>query len=174
MPFPIGRGPLACVARDQIRDQIADQRGLRRPAPSQTERRIEIRGTYCNGSGHMGRGCRVENPAVPPGPPAMSMIASGPSLARIAPSVMVAEGAAGRDGLAPSSPCLLPKAPLSPLIEADLTGHCVNLRGRSPSLLTMGAHLRLGEGLPVGAVIAGEIDARESFVLCRCRTPSLG
>ena len=25
-PFPIGRGPLACVARDQIRDQITDQR----------------------------------------------------------------------------------------------------------------------------------------------------
>ena len=59
-PFPIGRGPLACVARDQIRDQIADQRRLSRPTPSQAERRIEIRGTYCNGSGHLGRGRRVE------------------------------------------------------------------------------------------------------------------
>ena len=59
-PFPTGRGPLACVARDQIRDQIADQRRLSRPTPSQAERRIEIRGTCCNGSGHLGRGRRVE------------------------------------------------------------------------------------------------------------------
>ena len=48
------------MARDQVRDQIADRRRLSRPAPSQAERRIEIRGTYCNGSGHLGRGRRVE------------------------------------------------------------------------------------------------------------------
>jgi hypothetical protein len=48
-PFPIGRGPLACVARDQIRDQIAGQRRLIRPTLSQAEHQIEIRGTYCNG-----------------------------------------------------------------------------------------------------------------------------
>ncbi len=48
-PFPIGRGPLAYVARDQIRDQIAGQRRLIRPTLSQAERRIEIRGTYCDG-----------------------------------------------------------------------------------------------------------------------------
>ena len=66
-PFPIGKGPLACVARDQIRDQIADQRRLSRPTPSQAERRIEIRGTYCIGSEHLGRGRRVETPAVAPG-----------------------------------------------------------------------------------------------------------
>jgi len=48
-PFPIGRGPLSCVARDQIRDQIAGQRRLIRPTPSQAERRIEIRGTHCSG-----------------------------------------------------------------------------------------------------------------------------
>jgi hypothetical protein len=48
------------VARDQIRDQIADQQRLSRPVPCQTERRIEIHGTYCNGSGHLGRGRRVE------------------------------------------------------------------------------------------------------------------
>src|SRR5450759_2095699 len=59
-PFPIGRGPLACVARDQIRDQITGQRRLSRPAPSQAERCLEIRGTYCNGSEHLGRGRRVE------------------------------------------------------------------------------------------------------------------
>src|SRR5674476_1623581 len=59
-PFPCGGGPLSCVARDQIRDQIADQRRLSRPTPSQAERRSEIRGTYCNGSGHLGRGRRVE------------------------------------------------------------------------------------------------------------------
>src|SRR5665811_204459 len=62
-PFPSGEGLLPCVARDQIRDQIADQRRLSRPTPSQAKPRIEIRGTYCNGSGHLGRGRRVENPA---------------------------------------------------------------------------------------------------------------
>jgi hypothetical protein len=49
-----------CVARDQIRDQTCDQRRLSRPAAPQAERRIEICGTYCNGSGHLGRGRRVE------------------------------------------------------------------------------------------------------------------
>jgi len=48
------------VARDPIRDQIADQRRLSCPTPSQAERGIEIRGTYCNGSGHLGRGRWVE------------------------------------------------------------------------------------------------------------------
>src|SRR5450759_4455277 len=59
-PFPIWRGPLAYVARDQIRDQITDQLRLRRPAPSPAERRVEIRGTRCDGSGHLRRGRRVE------------------------------------------------------------------------------------------------------------------
>jgi hypothetical protein len=58
-PFPIGRGPLACVARDQIRDQIADQRRLSRPTPSPAERRFEICATCCDGSGHLRRGRRV-------------------------------------------------------------------------------------------------------------------
>ena len=59
-PLPMGEGLLTCVPRDQIRDQIADQRRPSRPTPSQAERRIEIRGTYCNGSGHLGHGRRVE------------------------------------------------------------------------------------------------------------------
>ena len=67
-PFPIGRGPLVCVARDQIRDQIADQRRLSCPTPSQAKRRIEIRGTYCNGSGHLRRGRRVETQRSHQGP----------------------------------------------------------------------------------------------------------
>jgi hypothetical protein len=48
------------VARDQIRDQIRDRRRLSRPAPSQAEPRPEIRGTYCDDSGHLRRGRRVE------------------------------------------------------------------------------------------------------------------
>jgi hypothetical protein len=45
-PFPIGRGPLACVARDQIRDQIRDQGRLIRSAPSHN-------GTPCDRSRHL-------------------------------------------------------------------------------------------------------------------------
>jgi hypothetical protein len=58
-PFPNGRGPLACVARDQIRDQTCDQRRLSRPAASPAKRRFEICATCCDGSGHLRRGRRV-------------------------------------------------------------------------------------------------------------------
>jgi len=62
------RGPLACVARDQIRDQISDQQRLSCPASSQTERRFGIRGTCWDASGHLRRGRRVETQRSHPGP----------------------------------------------------------------------------------------------------------
>src|ERR1035437_4385930 len=49
-PFPIGRGPLACVARDQIRDQIANQPRLSRPTPSQPGSTTEV--VHGSGSEH--------------------------------------------------------------------------------------------------------------------------
>ena len=94
-PFPIGRGPPACVARDQIRDQTCNQRRLSCPTPSQAKRRIEIRGTYCNGSGHLGRGRRVETQR--------SHLAHGSRVSECHPPVVGKTGADGGIALSSSS-----------------------------------------------------------------------